>query len=244
MTSSFYLLVAGLFVAGAVLTFVDHALHGSPAVRRRTDWIKYGVFLLLIVLMLLAPHAGRVAVAGLLGIIAATGSQELSRYVPKPHRLPTGMGAFVVIALGLGHLVAAPTPAWERTYGMTVLFVTTADAFSQLWGRILGRHRLCPALSPKKTVEGLLGGLATAVLVGCLLGHLLPDADSLRLGVLGLLTALGGVGGDLFFSAIKRRFVIKDFAGLIPGHGGVLDRFDSLIVAAPICYWSRICLMA
>ena len=101
----------------------------------------------------------------------------------------------------------------------------------------LGRHRLAPELSPKKSVEGAIGGVAGSALVGFLYGLLIsPDAGAL---VYALISAIGAVisqFGDLTASAIKRNHDIKDYGKLIPGHGGIIDRFDSVIVTAPIIY--------
>jgi phosphatidate cytidylyltransferase len=116
------------------------------------------------------------------------------------------------------------------------------DSFSQLWGRLLGKRPLCPRLSPGKTVEGLVGGGLTTVAVAAALGPLLLGHSPVPMAGLGALTAAGAVVGDLAFSWIKRRAGLKDFSSALPGHGGVLDRFDSLVVGAPVFFWSRLVL--
>jgi phosphatidate cytidylyltransferase len=97
---------------------------------------------------------------------------------------------------------------------------------------------LCPRLSPHKTVEGLIGGIVMAAAIAALLRFLLPSTTLAHVIVLGLVTAAGAVAGDLAFSALKRHAGLKDFSTALPGHGGVLDRFDSLVLAAPAFYWS------
>ena len=106
-------------------------------------------------------------------------------------------------------------------------------------GTLFGKHKLCPIISPKKTVEGLIGGLVLAVVGMVVYGLILQFGFKFKVNyfyvvIYGLLGALGGVFGDLSFSVIKRQTGIKDYGHLIPGHGGILDRFDSVIVVAPL----------
>jgi len=113
------------------------------------------------------------------------------------------------------------------------LAVWTADTLALFVGRAWGRRKLAPALSPGKTVAGAAGGLLGAVVVGALAGRLL--AGSLPVGIaFGLAAGVFGQAGDLFMSALKREIGIKDFGAILPGHGGLLDRLDSLLLAAPV----------
>ena len=114
-----------------------------------------------------------------------------------------------------------------------------SDTGGYFIGCRFGKHRLAPVISPKKSVEGLFGGLAFSV-VGMLLyvlllqlafGYRANFAYAVAYAILG---ALAGVFGDLCFSVIKRQTGIKDFGNLIPGHGGALDRFDSILLAGPV----------
>jgi phosphatidate cytidylyltransferase len=132
--------------------------------------------------------------------------------------------------------------AVQYVYGpraVTVLFavVVCSDSAQYYTGRLLGRHKLAPVVSPAKTVEGALGGLVAAALVGATLGArwipALPPAKGL---VFGVAVAAFGIIGDLFESLLKRGAGVKDSAALIPGHGGVLDRIDSWLFAAPAYY--------
>ena len=104
-------------------------------------------------------------------------------------------------------------------------------------GSTLGRHKLCPNISPHKTVEGAIGGIVSSVIVTYILGFSFSFEKNLANAV--LLTVpfcILGMIGDLFASAIKRAAGIKDYGNLIPGHGGMLDRFDSIIMTAPLLY--------
>lgn len=119
------------------------------------------------------------------------------------------------------------------------LFVVTAlnDIAQFISGKCFGKHRIAVRLSPNKTWQGLLGGVVISMLVSVLLGRYLQLAQTRQLLTLALLLALGGFMGDLLFSAAKRYLGIKDFSQLIPGHGGILDRVDSLVFTAPLLYF-------
>jgi phosphatidate cytidylyltransferase len=116
---------------------------------------------------------------------------------------------------------------------LTVFSVWATDSFAYFVGRAVGKSKLAPKLSPGKTIEGAAGGLAAALCFGALFGWMFLGDAALGLVVGGIAGIFGQVG-DLFESALKRELGIKDFGGIMPGHGGVLDRFDSLLFVAPI----------
>ena len=115
----------------------------------------------------------------------------------------------------------------------------TSDAFALFAGMAFGKHKLAPELSPKKTVEGAVGGFLGAIVCCCIYGVVMQMAFLLQVNYFFLVIygALGSVIsqiGDLSFSYIKRQYGLKDFGNIFPGHGGVLDRFDSVIFCAPL----------
>ncbi len=110
------------------------------------------------------------------------------------------------------------------------------DTASYFAGRMFGRHPFFPKTSPKKTVEGFVGGLAAATLAGGAIGWYLNPLLVGNFLVLSVIIALAGQAGDLSESIIKRELGVKDSSNIIPGHGGILDRFDSLFFAAPAVY--------
>ncbi len=114
-----------------------------------------------------------------------------------------------------------------------------SDTGAYFVGVKLGKHKLAPTISPKKTIEGVIGGVIAAILAALLFCLVLDKCFQLQVNynyalVYGSLGSLGSVFGDLAFSAIKRQTGIKDYGWIIPGHGGILDRFDSMTVVAPI----------
>ena len=122
---------------------------------------------------------------------------------------------------------------------MTFVLAFMADTGAYFIGCAFGKHKLAPTISPKKSVEGLFGGILfdiLSVLLICFVMSLLFSAkvNYLYAVVYGIVGALAGTFGDLCFSVIKRQAGIKDYGNLIPGHGGVLDRFDSVIIVAPV----------
>ena len=112
------------------------------------------------------------------------------------------------------------------------------DTFAYFTGRVLGKHKLAPIISPKKTVEGSIGGILFAIGAFALYGLIIAKGgytpNYLALLLCGLLVSIVSQIGDLSLSAIKREYGIKDYSRLFPGHGGVLDRFDSVIATAPL----------
>jgi phosphatidate cytidylyltransferase len=104
-----------------------------------------------------------------------------------------------------------------------------------VWGKLLGRHKIAPVISPSKTWEGFLGGVATATLLGAALWWATPFSRAQAAAMAFIITIMGFLGG-LTMSAIKRDSGVKDYGSMIEGHGGVLDRIDSLCFAGPIFF--------
>jgi phosphatidate cytidylyltransferase len=145
------------------------------------------------------------------------------------------------IGLGLGHLLLLRQMQDEpRLIAFTVLLtVWAADTFAYVGGKLLGRHKLAPRLSPGKTWEGLVVGSLAGVFVSFVA---LYDSRSHYLAlwqavVLGVVVVLAGLAGDLFESALKRDLEVKDTGHLLGGHGGVLDRVDALLFAGAAAYY-------
>ncbi len=136
-------------------------------------------------------------------------------------------------------------------YTVWMIFISSwiCDTCAYLVGMLLGRHKLAPVLSPKKSIEGAVGGVAGSALVGALYGYFIVEpviSEQKITWIFVLISAVGAVisqVGDLAASAIKRNHEIKDYGKLIPGHGGVMDRFDSVIFTAPMIYFLTLLLI-
>ena len=135
------------------------------------------------------------------------------------------------------HMVMIDQTDYSLLIWIVVIAAFGSDIFAYFTGYFLGKHKMAPNLSPKKTIEGAIGGLTASTLLSWLFGYIfMRDMASVCL-VLGLLGGAAGMAGDLTASAFKRKMGIKDYGTLIPGHGGIMDRFDSVIFVAPVVYY-------
>lgn len=136
------------------------------------------------------------------------------------------------------HIVATDsTGPYRRLIWMIFLTAMVNDTFAYFTGRLVGKTKLCPHLSPHKTVEGAVGGVLGTLLMSFLFGFFFARSVLLHCLLIGFFGALLSIAGDLTASAYKREMGIKDFGHLIPGHGGLMDRFDSVFFAAPGIYY-------
>jgi len=138
----------------------------------------------------------------------------------------------------LAHLIDLRQLPGGVHFVLLVLAVTwSTDTFAYFVGINLGKHKLAPVLSPGKSVEGAVGGALGSIIIALAIGLLYNSMPLLHYPVIGLLAGITGQAGDLLESAFKRMSGVKDSGNLIPGHGGILDRFDSLFLTGPVVYY-------
>ena len=129
----------------------------------------------------------------------------------------------------------------QTQYGILIwLIIITAfgtDIMAYFTGFALGKHKLCPKISPKKTIEGSIGGILGSVILSGLFGYFFVPDILLHCIIIGVLGGIVSQFGDLTASIFKRKMGIKDYGNLIPGHGGILDRFDSVLFTGPMVYY-------
>ncbi|TZG00072.1 phosphatidate cytidylyltransferase (plasmid) [Chryseobacterium panacisoli] len=149
----------------------------------------------------------------------------------------------LTIAL-LVSLFSFPHLYWIRDsiHGLhSIIFIVVVtelnDVFQYLTGKFFGKHKITPQTSPNKTLEGLIGGVFLTTILSNILGYFLLKTNILTNSILGLTLGLSGFFGDIFISYLKRKTGVKDTGNLLPGHGGLLDRVDSLIFNAPLFFW-------
>ncbi len=171
-----------------------------------------------------------------LGLMVDLSRHRLRAPAPRSRALRTGLGLILLPIFGTAVLAIHQQPqgAWLLLFG--ILLVAMADSLAYFAGRAFGRHKLAPALSPAKTLEGLAGGLA-GVAVLAAIGAVLPlflGVPSWQLALASLVVGVFSVAGDLEESRLKREAGVKDSGRLLPGHGGLLDRLDGQLAAMPM----------
>lgn len=178
-----------------------------------------------------------IAVAAMLQVARAT--SDTGSGVFKPALMGAVTGGFSVLYIGvpLGALVGIHIFGGRGAVVLLIFAIVVSDTAQYYSGRTLGRRPLALRLSPKKTLEGALGGVIVAPLFLYFAGpYLVPSATPVMLASLGVVLVACGIAGDLFESMIKRAADMKDSSALIPGHGGILDRIDAVLFATPPFY--------
>lgn len=192
------------------------------------EW--YGMFIIFIpVYMFLLLPVAMVLIGETQGHLRAAGT------------LHWGLMSMVFSLSHLAFLLVLPQAQYPQVSGpglvLFLLLLTELNDVAQFcWGKLLGRHKISPTVSPNKTVEGFVGGVVTTVLLSVLLAPWLTPFSVCDALLAGALIAVAGFFGDLSLSALKRDLGIKDSGNLLPGHGGILDRVDSLTYTAPLFF--------
>ena len=148
-------------------------------------------------------------------------------------RIGIGLSSLVYCGVTLGFLILLP----RELILLVLAIIWAGDSAAYYAGKSFGRHPLAPRISPKKTVEGAIAGLAASIFAGLLGGVWFLGEPWLNIAVISGVTAIMGQLGDLAESALKRSAGVKDSSSILPGHGGILDRLDSLFFAVPVIYW-------
>jgi len=232
----FWLVITAL--AGVALSEYLTIVLPNLSQRARLPLILFGL------LPLVGAYSGEATglLCGLTFALVALLLYTLSRYASfaQPYDV-ISRGGFGYLYLGLctAYLVLLMALPQGRAWLLLLTAITAAsDTAAFYTGSKLGKHKLCPAISPGKTWEGFVGGLIGSLGAALLVRHFfLPEQDLLWICLIVLLLGCLGAAGDLSESVIKRAFRVKDSGGLLPGHGGLLDRIDSLLLTAPVLYY-------
>ena len=188
----------------------------------------YGLFAILI------PVYGMLCASAAAALVGDT-----ERFLERIARIQWGV---MVCVYGVSHapaLLILDIPGYVGQNAKLLLYlilvVESSDVLQYIWGKLCGRRAIAPTVGPSKTVEGFAGGVATATLLGCALARITPFT-MWQSALLSLVITIAGFAGGLVMSAIKRDRGVKDFGTAIAGHGGILDRIDSLCFAAPVFF--------
>ena len=164
---------------------------------------------------------------------------DTKRFLERNAKVQWGLMVCVYCLSHVPALLTLRIPNYEGhdvlLIAFLVLVVQSSDVFQYIWGKLLGRHPVAPDISPSKTVEGLVGGIASATLLGATLWWITPFTFW-QAALMALAINVMGFFGGLVMSAIKRDRGVKDWGDMIEGHGGMLDRLDSVVFAAPVFF--------
>ena len=174
----------------------------------------------------------------LLPIIAAL-SSETTHFLERGAKVQWGLMICVYCISHVPALLMLDIPGYQGRNALLICFlvlvVQMSDVLQYVWGKLFGKHKVAPELSPSKTVEGFVGGVLSASLLGAAMWWITPF-NAWQAGLMALMIAFMGFLGGLVMSAIKRDRGVKDWGAMIEGHGGMLDRLDSVCFAAPIFF--------
>jgi phosphatidate cytidylyltransferase len=148
-----------------------------------------------------------------------------------------GSAGLLYCSVPLGFLILMSREMPRELILILFIIVWTGDTAAYYGGRLLGRHPLAPKISPKKTIEGSISGLIGSVVLGTAAAVWFVGEPWLNFALVAGITGIAGQIGDLAESALKRSAGVKDSSSILPGHGGILDRLDSLFFAVPVFYW-------
>jgi phosphatidate cytidylyltransferase len=232
------LLVASAIGAGLKIYSArnqPHAVIDNLNARIRSWWVMAAV-------LGAALWAGTWATFALFAAVSLVALREYVSAAPTSREMAwiAGLMICVVSIAHIPALLMLDIPGYRGRnvllLAFLVLVAQASDVLQYLWGKWLGRHPIAPRISPSKTVEGFLGGVTCATLLGASLWWITPFSIMQAAAVSLMITLLGFIGG-LILSAQKRARGIKDWGDLIRGHGGMLDRIDSLWLSAPVFYY-------
>jgi phosphatidate cytidylyltransferase len=229
--SRIWVVCLAAFVVGGVGLF--GASRKVESAVRRARLTKFVMYFCIVSCVVWGALAGHLVFTGMMTALAALGARELLAVLERAsgnrRSVAAGMvAAYLLVAAGV---VAFAWSVRPIVSAVVYLVVCAFDGFSQVSGQLLGRHRLAPVLSPGKTIEGSVGGLLFAAGMTLLLRPEVGWSAGQCVVAAGLI-AVAALSGDLLASWVKRRSGVKDFGTLLPGHGGILDRFDSFLFVA------------
>lgn len=227
-----------LFLATLVVSLIGlYEFYGAMKAmdRKPIAWCGYlGAVLLLFQMRGLLPHVPYLVPVTMIMVLSIIPMAKPQYTIQDS--IVTLYGVCYVPLL-LGHIFLIDQGDQPQVLWLVFLIAWGSDTFAYFTGYFLGKRKLCPTISPKKTVEGAIGGALGAMIISGIFGYYFLYDHLLLVMAMGLLGSIISVLGDLTASIIKRTVGIKDYGNIMPGHGGVLDRFDSILFTAPFVYY-------
>jgi len=227
MITTIYIIILSYFLLGGVgFYFINRNKEKEIA---RNSWTKFIAYFVIIHILFFSIVIDPLAFKIVAALIVSVGASELLRLYRKAQYTKTG---FFILSVGVFALLAFGFLIFSSLEKEVILFafliLSIFDAFSQISGQLFGKTKIAPEISPNKTVGGTVGGSIIAILSALLLKGLYNEVWYRAL-VLAAGVVVFAFIGDILASLYKRKFEVKDYSNLIPGHGGFVDRFDSLI---------------
>jgi len=236
MSSEFLLLfIFALFAVGAVAVHIIS--RKKERLQKINAWKKFFVYFFVIYSIFLFILYASVLFIAICFLVALGGVFEIVRLQLKSQPQLAWSRFYLYFSIYIALAVLFLFFAFEsvKIQILTVFIVGIFDAFSQLSGQLFGKRKITPTISPNKTLGGLIGGTCSALILGIIVNFYLEF--EIKTAVLLILCVVAAsFVGDLLASYLKRQYAVKDYSALIPGHGGILDRFDSLIAAGAVMY--------
>ncbi|KAB3531347.1 phosphatidate cytidylyltransferase [Alkaliphilus serpentinus] len=200
-------------------------------------WIGYIITLIILSDFYFSGTQGRI----LFLLVATTLLISIILLINNKYNIIDGavtLYGIIYVGIFLGHIILISNSDKEAYIWLAFITAWASDTFAYFAGNFFGKRKLCPTISPKKTVEGAIGGGLGSMLSCGIFGYLVIGENILAIIIIGLIGSIFSMLGDLTASIIKRHIGIKDYGNLIPGHGGILDRFDSILFTAPFVYYA------
>ena len=205
---------------------------------QRNNWIKYLIYFLIISLLFAAILIEPIYFHYISILILFLSFFEITKLILSTRKAKVGIISLIIFfILAISFFLFSQMPAKYLFY---TLFITTVfDAFSQLAGQLVGKRKLFRNISPNITLEGLIGGYFVTILTAGFIHNLLEISVAKSIFI-GAALAFFSMLGDLLASYCKRKFEVKDFSRILPGHGGILDRFDSLLASGTLMFFIKL----
>tara|TARA_R110002072_G_scaffold263929_4_gene422657 strand:+ start:763 stop:1488 length:726 start_codon:yes stop_codon:yes gene_type:complete len=232
MMNSVFIIIQSFFAVGGGLFFLAKRKQGLPF---KKGWNKFFVYMAVVNLISYSISHNPLFFKIIALIIVSQGFFEICKalLLNKSSKIFAffTLSVYSLLAFGFIMFSSLPTQIMIWTYLAIFLF----DGFSQISGQLVGKKPLAPSISPNKTMEGLFGGLLLSLGSLYFLDHI-TGFSSFQSLFFGLLICIGALLGDLLASLVKRKCGIKDYGRILPGHGGILDRFDSFLFGGAMMY--------
>jgi phosphatidate cytidylyltransferase len=221
------------FTIGAAAMFASNRDVETRA--KKSRWFKFFTYYLIVHCMALAACSGGTIFSIVVFFLVSIGALEIFKATSGARFLwrPTPACAYGLYTVAAAGTLFFATHVFSAAALYVYLIVCVLDGYSQIIGQIIGKHRLSAAINPNKTIEGSAGGALFAI-VTALVFRSFVMFDFFQALLCGVLLSCAGISGDLLASRYKRLCGIKDFGALLPGQGGIIDRFNSFFAAAPV----------